>query len=92
MRIAVIGGTGRIGGRVARLLADEGRHDVVALSRRIAPYDDPEALRKALDGADTLVFVSGDGEAARVVVHHAVTELTGRPPISLQDVLGANPR
>ncbi|WP_433172999.1 SDR family oxidoreductase [Actinoallomurus sp. CA-150999] len=70
MRIAVTGGTGRIGGRVARLLADEGRHDIVALSRRTAPYDEPEALRKALDGVDTLVFVSSDGEAARVVVHH----------------------
>lgn len=70
MRIAVTGGTGRIGGRVVRLLTDEGRHDVVALSSRTAPYDDPAALRAALDGVDTLVFVSSDGEAARVVVHH----------------------
>ncbi|MFJ8582234.1 NmrA family NAD(P)-binding protein [Micromonospora sp. NPDC093277] len=70
MRIAVTGGTGRIGGHVVRLLADEGRHDVVALSSRTAPYDDPVALRAALDGVDTLVFVSSDGEAARVVVHH----------------------
>ncbi|MEV4757763.1 NmrA family NAD(P)-binding protein [Micromonospora sp. NPDC049559] len=70
MRIAVTGGTGRIGGLVVRLLADEGRHDVVPLSRRTAPYDDRAALRAALDGADTLVFVSSDGEAARVLVHH----------------------
>ncbi|MFD2762925.1 NmrA family NAD(P)-binding protein [Micromonospora eburnea] len=70
MRIAVTGGTGRIGGHVARLLADEGRHDVVPLSSRTAPYDDPAALRAALDGIDTLVFVSSDGEAARVTVHH----------------------
>jgi NAD(P)H dehydrogenase (quinone) len=47
-----------------------GEHDVVPLSRRLAPYDDPTALRAALDGVDTLVFVSSDGEAARVVVHH----------------------
>jgi NAD(P)H dehydrogenase (quinone) len=70
MRIAVTGGTGRIGGLVVQLLADEGRHDVVPLSSRTAPYDDPAALRAALDGVDTLVFVSSDGEAARVVVHH----------------------
>jgi NAD(P)H dehydrogenase (quinone) len=70
MRIAVTGGTGRIGGRVAQLLADTGRHEVVALSSRTAPYDDPAALRAALDGVDTLVFVSSDGEAARVIVHH----------------------
>ncbi|MEU5943692.1 NAD(P)H-binding protein [Micromonospora sp. NPDC047548] len=70
MRIAVTGGTGRIGGHVVQLLADERRHDVVGLSSRTAPYDDPAALRAALDGVDTLVFVSSDGEAARVIVHH----------------------
>jgi NAD(P)H dehydrogenase (quinone) len=70
MRIAVTGGTGRIGGRVAQLLAGTGRHEVVALSSRTAPYDHPLALRSALDGVDTLVFVSSDGEAARVIVHH----------------------
>jgi NAD(P)H dehydrogenase (quinone) len=70
MKIAITGGTGRIGGRVAQLLADTGRHEVVALSSRTAPYDDPSALRAALDGVDTLVFVSSDGEAARVIVHH----------------------
>lgn len=69
MRIAVTGGTGRIGGRVVRLLSGAG-HEVVALSSRTAPYDDPGALRAALRGVDTLVFVSSDGEAARVVVHH----------------------
>jgi NAD(P)H dehydrogenase (quinone) len=70
MRIAVTGGTGRVGGRVVRLLGEAGHHDVVALSSRTAPYDDPTALHTALDGVDTLVFVSGDGEAARVVLQH----------------------
>src|SRR3954471_3154728 len=70
MRIAVTGSTGRIGGRVCRLLAEAGQPDVVGLSSRNAPYDDPAALRAALTGIDTLVFVSSDGEAARVVVHH----------------------
>jgi NAD(P)H dehydrogenase (quinone) len=70
MRIAVTGGTGRVGGRVVQLLGETGRHEVVALSSRTAPYDDPSALRAALDGVETLVFVSSDGEAARIVVHH----------------------
>jgi NAD(P)H dehydrogenase (quinone) len=71
MRIAVTGGTGRIGGAVVRALAETGRHEVVALSSRTAPYDEPAALRTALTDVDTLVFVSSDGEAARVVVHHS---------------------
>jgi NAD(P)H dehydrogenase (quinone) len=70
MRIAVTGGTGRIGGRVVQLLTAAGGHEVVPLSSRTAPYDNPSALRAALDGVDTLVFVSSDGEAARVIVHH----------------------
>ena len=70
MRIAVTGGTGRIGGQVVELLTAAGGHEVVALSSRTAPYDHPSALRTALDGVDTLVFVSSDGEAARVIVHH----------------------
>lgn len=69
MRIAVTGGTGRVGGHVVRLLTGTG-HKVVPLSSRTAPYDDPAALDAALDGVDTLVFISSDGEAARVVVHH----------------------
>jgi NAD(P)H dehydrogenase (quinone) len=70
MRIAVTGGTGRVGRRVAQRLTDGGAHEVVALSSRTAPYDDPSALRAAFEGVDTLVFVSSDGEAARVIVHH----------------------
>jgi NAD(P)H dehydrogenase (quinone) len=57
MRIAVTGGTGRIGGRVVELLTGAGGHEVVALSSRTAPYDDLSALHAALDGIETLVFV-----------------------------------
>jgi NAD(P)H dehydrogenase (quinone) len=35
-----------------------------------ADYADPVALRAALRGVDTLVFVSSDGETAKVVLHH----------------------
>lgn len=70
MTIAVTGGTGRIGGRIVQLLTAAGRRDVTALSSRTAPYDRPDALRRALTGVDTLVLVSSDGEAARVLTHH----------------------
>lgn len=79
MRIAVTGANGTIGGDVAWLLA--GSHDVVAVVRRpgthppdvtevMADYDDLPALRRALAGVDVLVFVSSDGEAARIMIHH----------------------
>ena len=84
LRIAVTGASGRIGGQVARLVAAEQRHQVVALSRRgllpgrwppsvsarAADYTDPQALGAALRDVDTLVFVSGDGPVAEVMVHH----------------------
>ena len=70
MKIAVTGSTGRMGGQVVRALSASGEHDVTALTRRNAPYDDPAAVGKALRGIDTLVFVSSDGEAAKVVLHH----------------------
>ena len=68
---------------VVDLLAAPGGHEVVAVSRRgrspaasprvghaIAGYDDVEALRAAFRDVDTLVFVSSDGEAVSVLVHH----------------------
>jgi NAD(P)H dehydrogenase (quinone) len=84
MRIAVTGAAGRLGGQVARLLAAEEAHQVVALTRRPMPpgrqlanatmvtadYGDPAALRAALRGIEVLVFISSDGEAARVLLHH----------------------
>lgn len=67
MKIAVTGATGRLGRQV---VAHLGGADVVELSSRNASYDDPHALRTALRGADRLVFISSDGEAARIIVHH----------------------
>lgn len=84
MRIAVTGAAGSLGGRVVQLLADRADVDVVAMTRRklpteafppqveaaVADYADPPALRAALKGVDTLVFVSSDGPDARVLLHH----------------------
>lgn len=69
MRIALTGATGRLGGLVLPQLAKHGA-EVVEMSRRNAPYDDPQALRRVMHGADKLVFISSDGEAAKVLLHH----------------------
>src|SRR4051794_29856471 len=80
MRIAVTGAGGAGGGQVVELLAAEPGHEVMGLGRRelrsslaatvVADYADVAALRVALSGVDALVFVSSDGEAAKVLVHH----------------------
>ena len=81
MRIAVTGSTGKLGGQVVRLLAASGEHHVLALSRGTAvherdvttaytDYADLASLRTALRSVDVLVFVSSDGDAAKMMVHH----------------------
>ena len=81
MRIAVTGASGRLGGQVVSLLAKQTDADIVALSRvptrgtravtaRAADYGDLDALRRCLADVDTLVFISSDGEATRVLMHH----------------------
>ncbi|WP_165368019.1 NAD(P)H-binding protein [Phytoactinopolyspora endophytica] len=83
IRIAVTGSSGSLGGQVVRLLAADGRHQVVALARRTvthepddlvtsryAEYTDLDSLRSALRGVDVLVFVSSDGDAAKMMIHH----------------------
>ncbi|MFH8491983.1 NAD(P)H-binding protein [Streptomyces longisporoflavus] len=84
MRIAVTGAAGGLGGRVVQLLSGRDGVDVVAITRRrlsagalqpgvevaVADYADPPALRAALRGVDTLVFVSSDGPDARMLLHH----------------------
>jgi NAD(P)H dehydrogenase (quinone) len=69
VRIAVTGATGALGGQVARLLGDTA-HEVVALTRRNADYGRPGGPRTAVRDVDTLVFVSSDGETARLLIHH----------------------
>jgi NAD(P)H dehydrogenase (quinone) len=84
VRIAVTGANGQLGGQVVRLLASQEQHDVVALVRRkvrdesetpgvsvaMAEYGDRPALRTALRDVDTLVLISSDGDATKVLLHH----------------------
>lgn len=51
MRITVTGAAGSLGRRVVEVA--------------VADYADPSALRAALKGVDTLVFVSSDGPDAQ---------------------------
>lgn len=79
--IAVTGATGRLGGRVARLLAASGVAQRLAVrSPDRAPalpgavpvrcaYDEPEQARAALDGVDTVLMVSGSETPDRVEQH-----------------------
>jgi NAD(P)H dehydrogenase (quinone) len=81
-RIGVTGATGGVGGRVARRLADhriEQRLLVRDASRApslehaevaaFGGYDDPEGFGRALDGIETLLFVSAAEDPARVLLH-----------------------
>ncbi|GLY94366.1 SDR family oxidoreductase [Actinoplanes sp. NBRC 103695] len=84
--IVVSGATGRLGGRIARLLADEGveqRLLVRDASRAprlgnaevaVAEYADRDAVRRALDGADTVLMVSGAESADRMDHHRAFVD------------------
>jgi uncharacterized protein YbjT (DUF2867 family) len=79
--IAVTGATGRVGGRIARQLADEGvtvralGRDAERLARLAVPetarasYDDADAMRRALTGATTLFLCSAHEGPGRVETH-----------------------
>jgi NAD(P)H dehydrogenase (quinone) len=80
--IGVTGATGGVGGRVARRLADHGiEQRLLVRDESRAPslehaevaafggYDDPDGLRRALDGVATLLFVSAAEDPARVLLH-----------------------
>lgn len=79
--IAVTGATGRLGGRVARLLAGRGVAQRLAVrSPERAPqlphaepvacaYDEPDQVTTALDGIDTVLMVSGSETPDRVDQH-----------------------
>jgi NAD(P)H dehydrogenase (quinone) len=86
-RIGVTGATGGLGGRVAARLADHGVPQLLlvrdaarapdlpeAETATFGGYDDPEGLRRALDGVDTLLLVSAAEHPDRVSLHRAAVD------------------
>ncbi|KAH8167048.1 hypothetical protein CIB48_g1183 [Xylaria polymorpha] len=66
-KVAIVGATGRVGKYIVKELLKGGKHEVTAITRgeaelpegvRVAKvsYDDPESLKKALEGHDALVI------------------------------------
>jgi NAD(P)H dehydrogenase (quinone) len=84
--IVVSGATGRLGGRVARALAERGVEqrllvrDAARAPRldntdvAVAEYADRDAVRRALDGAATVLMVSGAESADRMDHHRAFVD------------------
>ena len=84
--IGVTGATGAVGGRVASRLAEAGiaQRLVVRDPRRSprltkaevaeASYGDPEAMRRALEGADAFFMVSGAEDRNRIGQHKAAVD------------------
>jgi uncharacterized protein YbjT (DUF2867 family) len=86
-RIGVTGATGGLGGRVARRLADHGiEQRLLVRDRARAPrlehaavavfggYDDADGMRRALQGIETLFFVSAAEDPDRVALHRAAVD------------------
>ncbi|WP_115728216.1 SDR family oxidoreductase [Actinomyces culturomici] len=104
--LGITGSTGRIGGRVARLLADAGATQVL-LARtpsrapalpgatvRACSYEDTPASREALSGLDALFMVSASESAERLAQHLAFVEAAravGVPRIVYLSFQGASP-
>jgi NAD(P)H dehydrogenase (quinone) len=85
--IGVTGATGNVGGRVARRLAERGVEQrlIVRDAARAqalpgaevavaAGYDDAEGMRRALEGVDTLFFVSAGEHPDRVSLHRTAVD------------------
>ena len=79
--IAITGATGHLGGGVARGLHERGRPlrlvvrdpsrapDLAGAALAMASYDDPDALRRAFEGVDTLFLVSAAEAQDRLAQH-----------------------
>jgi NAD(P)H dehydrogenase (quinone) len=84
--IAITGATGQLGGRIARRLAERGvaqrlvvrdparAPDLPGADVVSAAYGDPTALRAALDGVSTLMFVSASEVPDRVALHRGALD------------------
>jgi NAD(P)H dehydrogenase (quinone) len=90
--LAVTGSTGRLGGRVARLLEGVPQRLVVRDAARapdlpgctvaVASYDDGPAVRAALAGATTVFMVSGAEHPERVAQHRTFVDAAAAAGVS----------
>ncbi len=84
--IVISGATGRLGGRIARKLADAGvaqrllvrdparAPELAGAELAVAEYGDPESVRAALAGAGTVLMVSASESPDRVDRHRAFAD------------------
>ncbi|HEV7961522.1 MAG TPA: SDR family oxidoreductase [Actinoplanes sp.] len=84
--IVVSGATGRLGGRIARQLSADGVRqrlivrdasrapELAGAAVAVAEYGDPEASRRALDGAGTVLMVSAAETSDRVRRHRSFVD------------------
>ncbi len=84
--IGVTGSTGRLGGRIARRLADAGvaqrllcrtpAHAPDLPRTQVVPasYDDTDAVRRALEGIEVALMVSGAESATRLAEHRSFVD------------------
>lgn len=105
--VAVTGVTGALGSRVAARLAETGVPQLLvgrspdrmpelpdAQRRGPAAYDDADAMRAALDGASTLVLVSGHRTGRRLEEHATAVEAAieaGVHRVLYVSLVGASP-
>lgn len=87
-KIAVTGATGRLGGRIARILAERGIAQRLAVrTPERAPslagavavrcaYNEPDQVKAALDGVETVLMVSGSETPDRVEQHKTFIDAT----------------
>jgi uncharacterized protein YbjT (DUF2867 family) len=90
--LAITGSTGRLGGRVARLLdgvprrlvvRDPGRAPALAgCEVAVAGYDDGAAVRSALAGIGTVFMVSGAEHPERVAQHRSFVDAAAAAGVS----------
>ena len=106
-KVAVTGVTGALGGRVAARLAERGVPQLLvgrspdrmpelpgAERRGPAAYDDAAAMRTALQGASTLVLVSGHRTGRRLEEHATAVEAAiaaGVERVLYVSLVGASP-
>ncbi|MFF3557748.1 SDR family oxidoreductase [Streptomyces tsukubensis] len=106
--IAVTGASGRLGGRVAKGLAERGAavrligRDPARLPEltggskaRIGSYGDEEGVRRACDGVGTLFLVSGHEDPGRVREHQIAVDsalAAGVERVVYVSFLGASPK